>query len=73
MESIDRLWNSPETPGSPSVNPANSSLLTVATFTHLSLRLVETEQLENRHIRCLRTMPNGGQRHRQNLESHEMY
>src|SRR5271166_5730678 len=31
------------------------------------------EPLESRHVRCLGTMPNRGQRHRQNLESHEMY
>ena len=29
--------------------------------------------LESRRIRCLGTMPNRGQRHRQNLDSHEMY
>jgi hypothetical protein len=29
--------------------------------------------LESRRIRCLGTIPNRGQRHRQNLDSHEMY
>ena len=31
------------------------------------------EPLESRRIRCIGTMPNRGQRHRQNLDSHEMY